>query len=109
MVHYHSRNYEQHKKKVINNVSGLGYDVTNLEALKSLDKNCGGAHHVGHMIRILEGKYSINTNERKDTTDIDLSPISNYLKKNNISTSSTPNVESKMNQDKRLEYIKNRK
>lgn len=109
LVHYHSRNYEQHKKKVINNASGLGYDANNLEALKSLDKNCAGAHHIGHMIRILEGKYSINTNERKEVSDIDLSPISNYLKNINISTSSILNVESKANQDKRLEYIKNRK
>ena len=114
LVHYHSRNYEQHKKKVINNVSGLGYDANNLDALKGLGKQCGGAHHVGHMIRILEGKYSINTNERKETTDIDLSPISHLLKNipsnsNKVETHANQNDQFKSVQDKRLQYIKNRK
>ena len=114
LVHYHSRNYEQHKKKVINNVSGLGYDANNLDALKGLGKQCGGAHHVGHMIRILEGKYSINTNERKETTDIDLSPISHLLKNipsnsNKVETYTNQNDQFKSVQDKRLQYIKNRK
>ena len=80
LVHYHSRNYEQHKKKVINNVSGLGYDHTDLNLLKKLEKNCAGAHHISHMINIHEGTYSINTNEPINKDDIDLSPISKLIK-----------------------------
>ena len=86
LVHYHCRNLEQHKKKVINNVSGLGYDHTNLNALKSLGPSCGGGHHVSHMIRIHEGTYSINTNESKNADDIDLSPISKFIKNINKMT-----------------------
>ena len=80
LVHYHCRNLEQHKKKVINNVNGLGYDHTNLNALKNLGKQCAGAHHVSHMIRIHEERYSINTNEPKNNDDIDLLPISKFIK-----------------------------
>ena len=80
LVHYHSRNYEQHKKKVINNVKGLGYDHTNLSELKNLPKNTPGCHHVRYMIKIHEGRYSINTNEQQNKDDIDLSPISKFIK-----------------------------
>ena len=81
LVHYHCRNLEQHKKKVINNVNGLGYDHTNLNTLKKLGTQCAGGHHVSHMIRIHEGTYSINTNEIKNANDIDLTPISKFIKK----------------------------
>ena len=67
-------------KKILNNVKGLGYDHTNLNALKSLGNQCAGGHHVSHMIRIHEGTYSINTNESKNADDIDLSPISKFIK-----------------------------
>jgi hypothetical protein len=80
LVHYHCRNLEQHKKKVINNVKGLGYDYNNLNTLKNLGKNCAGNHHVLQMIRIHEGTYSINTNEQQNKDDIDLSPISKFIK-----------------------------
>jgi hypothetical protein len=80
LVHYQRRNLEQHKKKVINNVKGLGYDYNNLNALKKLSKNCAGAHHISHMIKIHEGTYSINTNEQQNKDDIDLSPISKFIK-----------------------------
>jgi hypothetical protein len=65
---------------VINNVKGLGYDYNNLNALKKLSKNCAGAHHISHMIKIHEGTYSINTNEQQNKDDIDLSPISKFIK-----------------------------
>jgi len=80
LVHYHCRNLEQHIKKVINNVNGLGYDNTDLNLLKNLEKNCAGAHHISHMINIHEGTYSISTNEPINKDDIDLSPISKFIK-----------------------------
>ena len=110
LVHYHTRNYEQHKKKIINNVTGLGYNANNLHELKSLDKHCAGAHHVKNMIRILEGKYSINTNEQREIRDIDLYPISYLLKK--IDPNNRTNFSNQIqiiNNNNRFQYIKNRK
>ena len=80
LVHYHRRNLEQHKKKIVNNVNGLGYHANNLEELKKLDSYCAGAHHVTHMIKILENKYNFFPNEPELDTDIDLTPISTFLK-----------------------------
>mgnify|MGYP001065781287 FL=1 len=80
MVHYHKRNFEQHKKKVINNVKGLGYNADNLDELKKLNKHTPGGHHVKHMINILEGNYKINLNEKSNSDDIDLTPISKFIK-----------------------------
>ena len=80
LVHYHKRNFEQHKKKVINNVKGLGYNANNLEELEKLGSCCAGAHHVINMIKILKGNYSFFPNEPELDTDIDLRPISTFLK-----------------------------
>ena len=60
LIHYHCRNLEQMKKKVLNNVSGFGYP-TELNELKTLLLNnpcCSGSHHVKFLIRILENDLS---------------------------------------------------
>lgn len=57
LVHYHCRNPAQMHAKIVNNVSGLGYDAKDLKSLKALPKNCMGFHHVGPLIDILEGRY----------------------------------------------------
>lgn len=57
LVHYHCRNPTQMHTKIINNVSGLGYDAKNLQSLKGLPKDCMGFQHVGSLIDILEGRY----------------------------------------------------
>ena len=106
LVHYHKRNLEQHKKKVINNVQGLGYNPNDLNALKKLENSCTGSHHVKEMIRILEGKYSLNCNEPVYSTDIRLSPISNFIQK---LTQDKKNETMQKNLLSRFEYIKNRK
>ena len=81
LVHYHKRNFDQHKKKVINNVKGLGYNADNLDELKKIYKpGTPGRHHVKHMINILEGNYKINLNEKTNSDDIDLTPISKFIK-----------------------------
>ena len=106
LVHYHKRNLQQHKKKVMNNLQGLGYNPHNLEELKKLEKYCIGSHHVKEMIRILEGKYQLNCNEPVYSTDIHLNPISNYIRK--LTPEKNNNVVQK-NQLSRFEYIKRRK
>lgn len=68
LVHYHSRNLEQIKKKIINNVIGLGYE-NDLEYLKRLiEENpiCDGNHHVKSLIRLLENTYVFNVDSIRD-------------------------------------------
>ena len=68
LVHYHCRNLEQMKKKVLNNVLGLGYE-NNINSLKkqlSINKCCPGNHHINNQINILEDNYNLpicNPNE----------------------------------------------
>jgi len=76
LVHYHCRNLEQMKKKVLNNILGLGYQ-NNLDFLKNLidnNNNCNGNHHVKYQINILEGNYTINSHSINNT-EIDLKPL----------------------------------
>jgi len=85
LVHYHCRNKDQMRKKVENNVIGLGYPIDNLEYLKSLHETCPGFHHVKHMIDILENNFQIGIN--KGTTEagcISLQPIIDFVKDLNI-------------------------
>jgi hypothetical protein len=86
LVHYHCRNLEQMKQKVINNVIGLGYDATSLDNLQE-NITSHGNHHVKHMIRILNNEFTINTNHKyiKDGGTIDLKPLSTFI--NGLSTS----------------------
>ena len=58
------------------------------------------------MIRILEGKYSLNANEPVYSTDIRLTPISTFIRK---ITQDRKNETVQKNQLSRFEYIKNRK
>lgn len=60
LIHYHQRSDAQHKKKIINNVLGLGYEM-NIDYLKSLHKECSGFHHVNMCIHMLEHPESDNS------------------------------------------------
>ncbi len=80
LLHYHCRNIEQMKKKVITNVEGLGYPSDNLEFLKNLPKDSPGYHHIRHMIKILENNFTINTNSVVNESFVPLKPFSNHLK-----------------------------
>ncbi len=62
LLHYHCRNLEQMKKKVYNNVEGLGFSTTDLEKLEALPRDSVGNHHIRSLIAILKGTFSINTN-----------------------------------------------
>lgn len=79
LVHYHRRNFEQMKKKILNNITGLGYH-NDLNFLKNLIKNnpgCAGFHHVNNQINVLEGTYSLNAYTTNNT--IDLTPLKNRI------------------------------
>ena len=79
LVHYHCRNLEQMKKKVINNVKGLGFDATNITDLRKNTEGVGN-HHVRHMIEILKGDFTINTNSKKNGQNmVSLKPLADFI------------------------------
>ena len=85
LVHYHCRNPAQMHAKIVNNVSGLGYNAKDLQSLKDLPKDCMGFQHVGSLIDILEGRYlfpppniscSPSTGHESSDQKIHLTPLS---------------------------------
>jgi len=88
LVHYHCRNLQQMKKKVLTNILGLGYkqDLYYLENLLKENKNIQGSHHVNHMINILKNKFSIETNIQAENKEdyVKLNSLTNYFLKLSI-------------------------
>jgi hypothetical protein len=82
LVHYHCRNLEQMKKKIYNNVSGLGHNPFDLEYLKKVISSAPqGGHHINHQISVLEGTFALHVDSSSSTTDkISLTPIINKIK-----------------------------
>ena len=80
LVHYHARNLDQIKKKIYNNVTGLGYNPLDLNALKNLLARGGinGSHHIENQISVLENRYELGVSNL-ESSDIDLTPISEHL------------------------------
>ena len=79
LVHYHTRNLDQIKKKVFNNISGLGYNPFNLQSLKTkTDHNNIGFHHVINQINVLKNTFKLNYRE-SNSTDIILTPLKNIV------------------------------
>lgn len=81
LVHFHERNLEQMKKKIYNNVKGLGYDPFNLKLLKQLlnnNKSMIGFHHVINQIKILENKFTISKSETSNS-DVFLLPLNEFI------------------------------
>ena len=77
LVHYHSRNIEQMKKKILNNITGLGYhnDLNFLKNLINFNPNCDGNHHVKNQINVLEGTYCLPYH-RINNSDINIINLS---------------------------------
>ena len=63
LVHYHTRNLEQIKKKVIANISGFGYNqnINELNNLIQTNPGIEGGHHITKMIKILENNFNIGS------------------------------------------------
>ena len=61
LIHFHHRNLEQMKKKILNNVLGFDYknDLIFLKDLLNKNKNCCGNHHVKNQIEVLENRYNL--------------------------------------------------
>ena len=84
LVHYHCRNLEQMKKKIFNNVSGLGHDPLDLNSLKAdALRNPQGHHHINHQISVLEGRFVLPIEDPSISSNkitISLTPIINKIK-----------------------------
>jgi len=81
LIHFHQRNLDQIKKKVFNNVKGLGYPLFNLEELKKIQMIgylVWGHHHVAKQIAILENNFKLDI-EEKEPGDISLSPLNEKI------------------------------
>ena len=78
-MHYHYRNKAQYFEKIKLNVSGFGYPMDDIEALKKLRaKNCQGWHHVASQIALLDGTFS-RPLQPAEPTDIDLGPLARKI------------------------------
>jgi hypothetical protein len=87
LVHFHTRNMNQIKKKVYNNVSGLGHNPFNLKKLENslrINKHAmQGFHHVIKQINILKHTFTIpvETHLEKDISLIPLNEVLMSMKK----------------------------
>lgn len=83
LLHYHDRNFNQIKKKINNNIIGLGYQ-NNLEYLTNLierNPNCRGWHHVRKQIEVLKNNYRFNSLNVNDFSNkINISPFKERIK-----------------------------
>lgn len=80
IVHYHHRSLNQLKKKIYNNVLGLGYDLNDISQLKQhILKGSAGFHHIISIINILENRYVLPTHEYNSHTDCLLKPLSDLI------------------------------
>lgn len=81
LAHFHQRNLDQIKKKVYNNVKGLGYNPFNLNSLLHL-QNRGhsvmGFHHVDKQIKILTNNFQLDI-ENIEPNDISLIPLNDKI------------------------------
>lgn len=79
LVHYHTRNLDQLKKKVYNNLVGLGYNPFDLNALIEIrgrhGSNALGFHHVQKQIELLTGEFKMPLEGEEPNKDISLNPI----------------------------------
>jgi hypothetical protein len=81
LVHFHTRNINQIRTKVFNNLKGLGHNPFNLIKLKETLKSnpsIEGYHHLNKQISILENTFNLPSEVQK-LTDISLEEFNNYI------------------------------
>jgi hypothetical protein len=80
LVHFHNRNLDQIKKKVFNNVSGLGYNPFNLNRLRVIAGNTAnsGYHHAIKQVELLTNTYKLPYDECNEN-DISLKPLNEFF------------------------------
>lgn len=75
LLHFHCRNIEQIKKKTINNVVGLGYDIHNLPDITARV----GEHHIKRLREMNENRFNLDTNYIKTNESICLGEFTNFI------------------------------
>jgi hypothetical protein len=82
LIHFHLRNLTQIKKKVRNNILGLGYsdDIESLKKIIAKDPCTPGSHHIYTQIELHENIYVINKFSAQEHF-ITLQPFTEELKK----------------------------
>ncbi len=81
LIHFHQRNLEQIRKKVYNNVKGLGYNPFDLNVLKYLQnkgQSLPGYHHVAKQILMIEHKFKLDV-DLKEKDDVSLDPFNSFI------------------------------
>jgi len=79
LIHYHYRSLDQIKKKIYNNVQGIGYNINNILELKWVESNkLFGHHHVKNIIQLLEDRYTLPTHTY-NSNDCLLKPLSDLM------------------------------
>lgn len=81
LVHFNTRNLQQIKEKVYNNVSGLGHNPHNIrELIMTLKQNptTPGHHHIKKQIDILRGKFILQKDKYEDCF-ISLEPLNSLI------------------------------
>ena len=86
LVHFHTRNLDQIKKKAYNNVKGFGhnpFDIHYLKYVLSTNPNIEGSHHISKQISILEKTFNIPV-EQQLADDICLTPLNDFIRNINV-------------------------
>lgn len=81
LIHFHQRNLAQIKKKVYNNVKGLGhnpFDLYSLRYLQNKGHSVHGYHHITKQILIIENKFNLDL-DVKEKDDISLIPFNDVI------------------------------
>jgi hypothetical protein len=80
LVHFHARNIDQFKKKVFNNVKGLGYNPFDLQGLQNIahNPNTMGIHHIHKQISMLTNQFEMPYEEHTNN-DISLKPLNDFF------------------------------
>jgi len=75
LIHFHQRTSDQHKKKIHNNITGLGY-IIDINYLENLPKNIDGYHHVNMCLELLKNENKDNSPTFYNLEDIPFNNIS---------------------------------
>jgi hypothetical protein len=81
LIHYHQRNINQMKKKILNNVIGLGYsnNINDLNNLINNNPHIAGNHHIKSQINIIEDKYELSILDIDDINKINIKPLKDRI------------------------------
>ena len=102
LIHYHCRNLEQIKKKILNNILGLGYK-NDLNFLIELQKtqHVKGIHHVNNQIAVLKNEFIIHPSNN-DVLDIDLTDFCDLIIDLNTIDITTIDLNTQTNSNKNI-------